>query len=94
MNRPARVLLALTGLSTRFRVYQALSGDDLPLYVVVEGGRSEVDYHQNAESIRAALGEDGFKLIQKALGVIRRVETMTAVPRPDLSYPPPHSSAN
>lgn len=94
VSREYAELFRKKGLSTRFRVYQAVSGSDLPLYVVVEGARSEADYYENAEKTRTALGEEGMKLLQKAILPIRRVESMSAIPRPDLSYPPPHGGGD
>jgi len=71
--------------------YKQITGDDLPLYVVAEGARSESEYHANVDKIRNTLGSDMDALFGEIMDCIRRMEKHTAMPRPDLSFPNPET---
>jgi hypothetical protein len=72
-----------------FRVFEAITGDDLPLLVVGTYGKNEVDWIDHGAEVSEALGEQGQGLLRRALGVIRRFEVTRNLVRDDLSYQPP-----
>ncbi len=76
------------GITTGWRLYQAVMGPDMPLYLVVESATDPADYYSNEKKIRSMLGEEGKKLDMKALKVARRLEVQFGWQRPDLSFPP------
>lgn len=78
-------LYAEEEIDTGFRIYQAVTGDDLPLYLVTFSGTDAADHYANEARIDQLLGEAAQKLIQEAVGLARRVETTTAMMRSDLS---------
>lgn len=84
----ARRLVALyteKNIDTGWRVYQAVTGDDLPLYVVTSTATNAADYHANEGRVGALVGEAAQQLIQEAQSHTRRVESTTAMMRPDMS---------
>ena len=72
-------------IDTGWRIYQAVTGDDLPLYVVTFTAADAADHFANEARIDELLGEAGQQLIQEASTHARRVEATTAMMRPDLS---------
>jgi hypothetical protein len=74
-------------IDTGWNVYQAITGGDLPLYVVAIQARSEADYYANEARLNDIVGEEAEKLGMKALKAARRVEPFVAWFRPDLSFP-------
>lgn len=78
-------LYAENNIDTGWRVYQAITGDDLPLYVVSATATNAADFHANEARIGATLGEAAQKLIEEASSHARRVESTTARMRPDMS---------
>ncbi len=72
-----------------FSVYQVMSGNDLPLYVVGSPGKSPADFYSNDERINATLGADVRPLQARALSYTRKYEVKDGTARPDLSYPMP-----
>lgn len=84
----AREFVALyqaNNVDSGWRLYQAITGAELPLYIVALTGRSAADYAANDERIGAMLGDKVDALFQKALAVTRRIETLEGNIRPDLS---------
>ena len=84
----AREFVALyqaNNMDSGWRVYQAITGDELPLYIVASTGMSAADYTANDERIAAVLGDKAGVLSQKALSFTRRFETLEGSIRPDLS---------
>ncbi len=76
------------GMTTGWRVYQAVMGPDLPMYLVVETAKDPADYYTNEMKVRSALGEAAENLDKRALQYARRLETSYGWIRPDLSFPP------
>ncbi len=85
VSRKYVALAADKGSDTGWRVYQAITGDDLPLYLVVSTASDIADYHANDARVRALLGEAAQKLFAEARACTRRLEHSWAMVRPDLS---------
>lgn len=73
------------GIDTGWRVYQAVTGPDLPLYVVANTATNAADYHANDARVAKELGDAVQELIQEAMSHARRVEHSSSMIRPDLS---------
>lgn len=72
-----------------FTIFEALSGNDLPLWVVASTGRSAADYYSNDEKNLATLGADVRPLQARALAVTRKYEVKDGTARTDIGYPIP-----
>ena len=82
-----KALYTRKGITTGWHVYEQITGDDLPVYLIAKVARSEVDYHTTQAAIREQLGEDAKALGERSSKLIRKIETRSGHPRPDLSYP-------
>lgn len=76
-------------ISDGYTTWQVMSGNDLPLYVVVTSGRNAADYYTNDVQIQSALGNDMRPLQGRVFGYTRKYEQRDGTYRPDLSYPAP-----
>ncbi len=83
--RKVAALYAEKEIDTGFRIYQAVTGDDLPLYLVTFTAADAADHYANEARVNELLGEAGEKLLEEARASARRVETTMATMRPDLS---------
>lgn len=81
-------LFKAKNITTGFNVFQALSGEGLPLLVVSVPAKSASDFHATDEAINATLGKDVLPLQARALAITRKFKLRDVVSRPDLSYPP------
>ena len=79
-------------LSEPFRVFQAVTGENLPLFVVGTYGKDEEDWIASGASVNEALGEEGLLLQQRAMRVIRTYESKKRRLREDLSYRAPQET--
>jgi hypothetical protein len=68
--------------------YAASMGAEMPLYVVVEGGKSASDFFTQKEKHKELMGEEGMQLWKEAMSTMRRMEEKIGWSRPDLSYTP------
>ena len=75
------------GIKRSWVIYEQVTGDDLPLYLMAEVAESEADYYATTAKIRERLGEAGVELGMRSTALIRRIESMSGRPRPELSYP-------
>ena len=66
-----------------------MTGTDLPLFVIIEAGKSRAQFAANEERIKAKLAEQTKELGQKAVTCFRKVVHKEGYLRPDLSYPTP-----
>ncbi len=82
-----KALYTSKDITTGWRVYERVTGDDLPVYVVAQVAKSEVAYHTTRAAIKEQLGEAAKALGEKSDKLIRKVESKVGHPRPDLSYP-------
>lgn len=72
-----------------FTVYEALSGNDLPLWIVSVPARSAADFYANDERVNAMLGADVRPLQARAMANTRKFEIRNGVYHPEMSYPMP-----
>lgn len=72
-------------IDTGWRIYQAVTGDDLPLYLVTSTATSPADSFTNEERIAAIVGKEAQKLLAEAASHTRRVEQTMSRMRPDMS---------
>lgn len=75
------------GVERGFRVYQYITGSDLPMYLLVENARDEVHHETLSAQIDNALGADQEPLMRQTGATLRSVREMEGWVRPDLSYP-------
>ncbi len=71
-----------------FLCYEVLLGRELPVFLMVERARNEVDYAAQAARIAATVGDEADALFGQMLKLTRRIEVMEGMTRGDLSYPP------
>ena len=77
------------GIDTGWSLYQSVTGNDLPLYVVAHGAKSLTDYYTHREKLTEQVGEEGKKISAKVGATVRKMEYKEGTLRPDLSYPEP-----
>lgn len=80
-------LYKANNVETGWSIYESLTGNDLPLFVVAHPARSQAEFYQQREALRAAFGDDSKKLSEKVMQAVRRVELKDGWTRGDLSYP-------
>ena len=80
-------LSAKKGIRDPYGVFQNVTGEG-PVYGIRTQARSEADYHAQAEKNNVALGEEGNALRAKAGPMLKKIEMLSSVARPDLSYQP------
>ena len=83
--RRVKELWAAKGIDSGWRFYQAVTGEDLPLFLVTATGMNAADYYANDARVSEILGDEMKMLIQEAVGIARKVERTTSRMRPDLS---------
>jgi hypothetical protein len=88
LNREWMALSAARGSRDPFMTYQGGYGNEEPVYVWFEYGKSAADYALAEEKFWRSLGEAGAALSSRTRALIRRTETKTGRYRPDLSYAP------
>ncbi len=81
-------LYKANNVETGWRIYESVTGNDLPLFVVAHPARSQAEFYQQREALKAAFGEDSKKLGETVMQAVRRVELKDGWIRGDLSYPP------
>jgi hypothetical protein len=75
--------------SIGWNMYGVESGTELPLYFWAESGRSAADYWAESDKVMKKMGEEKYaELWTKFLATVRKFETKTGRPRPDLSNMP------
>lgn len=77
-----------------WNVYESITGNDLPLYVIAFPAKSELDLAETRSQIHETLGEEGAKLGAKAMSFARRFEQKDGTVRRDLSYPATHTDSD
>ena len=75
--------------SIGWNMFVVESGAEMPFYFWAEGGKSAAEYWSESERVIKKLGEEKYaELWNKMLTTLRRYETKTGRPRPDLSNMP------
>jgi hypothetical protein len=77
------------GLGTGWVVYQAVTGDELPAYVIATPAKDRADYEEDGKTVQKALGDEGDALWRKTMGMMRDSRQVDAWMRPELSVVPP-----
>jgi hypothetical protein len=88
LNREWMALSAARKARDPFMTYQGGYGNEEPVYVWFEYGKSAADYALAEEKFWKSLGDAGAALSKRTRALIRRMETKTGRYRPDLSYAP------
>ena len=81
-------LYASQGVDSGWMVYQAFSGDDLPLYVIGTLAMDRGDYEADGDRLDEMFGEADDALYEKAGSLLRKFEHKDAWFRPELSLMP------
>lgn len=88
LNREWMALSAARKARDPFMTYQGGYGNEEPVYVWFEYGKSAADYALADEKFWKSLGDEGAALSKRTRALMRRMETKTGRYRPDLSYAP------
>ncbi len=80
-------LYAANNVETGWSIYESVTGNDLPLYVVAHPARSQAEFYEQRETLKALFGEESKKLGEKVMQAVRRVELKDGWIRGDLSFP-------
>ncbi len=76
------------GIETGWTAYQAVSGDNLPMVVLITPATSAGAYYMMSDKVDEMLGEAGQKLMMKSMEMLRKFEHNEAMFRPELSLVP------
>ena len=76
------------GLESGWTAYQAVTGEDLPLVVLITPAESATAFHALAEKEEAVVYEAGMEMWKKSMDMLRGYEATDATFRPDLSLLP------
>ena len=72
--------------SIGWNMYMVQSGTEMPLYFWAEGGKSAAEYWSESEKAIKKMGEEKYgELWNKMSALLRKYESKTGRPRPDLS---------
>ncbi len=88
INREWATLSAARKSLDPFMTYQGGYGNEEPVYVWFEYGKSAADYALTEERFWKSLGEEGAALSKRTRALIKKMETKTGSYRPDLSFAP------
>jgi hypothetical protein len=88
LNREWQSLSSAHKARDPFMTYQGGYGNEEPVYVWFEYGKSAADYALAEENFWRSMGRAGEDLSMRTRAVIRRIDTKTGRYRPDLSYAP------
>ena len=81
-------LYAEHGIESGWTAYQAVTGEDLPMVVLITPATSAGAYYMMSDEVDERLGEAGQELMVKSLAMMRNFEHNDAMFRPDLSVMP------
>jgi hypothetical protein len=81
-----RKLYRDSGSGLNFRLYGAVTGEDLPLMIVAVSAADHAAFDAGQARFRADSVAERSRLLAEIHGLSRRFETMDFVVRPDLSY--------
>lgn len=69
-----------------YQIYVGDNGTDMPVVVLVTWGENAADYFTQGAKNEKILGEEAKALSKKEQALLRKYESRTGRPRPDLSY--------
>jgi predicted ester cyclase/ketosteroid isomerase-like protein len=69
-------------------IYERIGGENVPAFIVVMTAEDKLHYQRQAEKDLKALGGEFERLMQKAFGLVTKVETIEGTFAPELSYVP------
>lgn len=75
------------GAERGFRIYQYVTGSDLPMYLLVENARDEAHHATLSAQIEKTLGADREALMRGTGATLRSVKEFGGWVRPEFSYP-------
>lgn len=75
------------GVEHGWRVYQYMTGTDLPAYLVVQAATSEAVFHERQAELESSFGDRIEEMRAKTGPTLRRAVNSGGWVRPDLSYP-------
>jgi hypothetical protein len=76
------------GIDSGWTAYQAVTGEDLPLVVLITPAETASAYYMMSEEVDEMLGEAGQELMMKSMSMLRKFEHNEQTYRPDLSLVP------
>lgn len=76
------------GLETGWIAFQAVSGENLPMYVLMTPAETTSGYYAMSAEVDEMLGEEGQMLMQKSMALMRDFEHNEGFARPELSLLP------
>ncbi len=76
------------GIDSGWTAYQAVTGEDLPLVVLITPAESAGAYYMMSEKVDEMLGEAGQELMMRSMSMLRKFEHNEQMYRPDLSLVP------
>lgn len=76
-------------LDVSFTTYQAILGDEMPLFIVSSPAKDMTDWVATNNRVNQLLGAEGVALARRAMAVTRKFEERHGQLRPDLSYSGP-----
>ena len=76
------------GANSGWTVYQAFSGEDLPMYVIGTLATSRADYEEDGNRLDEMMGDADDALWEKTRNLMRKFDHTDAWVRPDLSLVP------
>jgi len=88
INREWAALSASRKSRDPFMTYHGGYGNEEPVYVWFEYGKTAADYALAEEEFWKSLGDEGAALSKRTRAMIRKQETKTGRYRSDLSYAP------
>lgn len=88
LDREWMALSAARKVRDPFMTYQGGIGNEEPVYVWFEYGKSAADYALAEDKFWKSVGDEGASLSKRTRALIRKMETKTGRYRPDLSYAP------
>lgn len=84
--REWQALYKKAGMTDGFKIFQAVTGHDLPVWAVAFYGKSPADLAAREEAAREKLGAEGRALEARTIALVRRFNKRIGTVRPDLSY--------
>ncbi len=87
-------LYKANNVESGWSLYESVTGNDLPLFVVAHPARSQAEFYERRAALQVVFGEDSKKLGEKMMQAVRRVELKDGWVRGDLSYPPTDQEAD